>query len=327
VGRVLRAEVDCVLSRGQVGAPSRHVASLPRCNARFAAGLHNGCSLSSTGHRRVARLSFFRRRGPLQLDSTLLNDDLTPMPAGCEGCRNAEALDFEFTMAFQPIVDASNRTVYAHEALVRGPGGESAFSILARVDANNRYAFDQACRVRAIELATSLGMQSKLSINFLPNAVYRPEACIRTTLSAAQRCGFPLTNIMFELTEDERATDLTHLASIFDEYGRHGFVTAIDDFGAGYAGLELLAAFQPHVIKIDMGLVRDVNSHRPRRSIVSGIIGMCTELGITVIAEGVETVAEFQTLRALGISLFQGYLFARPALRALPAIDWSALDA
>lgn len=249
------------------------------------------------------------------------------MPAGCDGCRNADALGFEFTMAFQPIVDASDRTVYAHEALVRGPRGEGALSILARVDASNRYAFDQACRVRAIELATSLGMQSKLSINFLPNAVYQPQACIRTTLSAAQRCGFPLENIMFELTEDERATDLAHLAAIFDEYGRHGFVTAIDDFGAGYAGLELLAAFQPHVIKVDMGLVRDVDSHRPRRAIVAGILDMCAELDIAVIAEGVETVGEFQTLREMGISLFQGYLFARPALQALPVVDWSALDA
>ncbi|MDP9898098.1 EAL domain-containing protein [Variovorax ginsengisoli] len=254
-------------------------------------------------------------------------DNPTPGPAGCDGCRNADGLGFEFTMAFQPIVDTSSRTVYAHEALVRGLKGEGAASILSRVDASNRYAFDQACRVRAIELATSLGMQSKLSINFLPNAVYRPQACIRTTLSAARRCGFPLENIMFELTEDERATDLAHLAAIFDEYGRHGFVTAIDDFGAGYAGLELLAAFQPHIIKIDMGLVRGIDSHQPRRSIVAGIMGICTELGIRVIAEGVETAAEFKALRAMGVTLFQGYLFARPALQALPAVDWRALEA
>ena len=228
-------------------------------------------------------------------------------------------------MAFQPIVDLVHRTVYAHEALVRGVNGEGAASVLARVDAGNRYAFDQACRVKAIEQATALGMRSKLSINFLPNAVYRAEACIRLTLATAERCGFPVEDIMFELTEDERANDLPHLTSIFKEYERRGFITAIDDFGSGYAGFDFLAAFQPDVIKIDMGLVRDVDSHRPRRAIVGGVVRICQELGISVIGEGVETSAEVDTLRDMGVELFQGYIFARPATGDLPVVDWGTV--
>lgn len=240
----------------------------------------------------------------------------------CAGCKSGNKLGFDFTMAFQPIVNVSTRSVFAHEALVRGLAGEGAPSILAKVHEVNRYAFDQACRVRAIELATQLGMQSKLSINFMPNAVYQPRACIRMTLATARRCGFPLDNIMFEVTEDERSADIPHLAGIFEEYERHGFTTAIDDFGAGYAGMELLASFQPGVIKVDMGLVRGIDSSRPRRAIVAGIVSICRELEIVVIAEGVETSAEFRVLRDLGIDHFQGYLFAKPALAALPQVDW-----
>lgn len=231
---------------------------------------------------------------------------------------------FDFTMAFQPIVHLPSRTVFAHEALVRGLQGQDAQSMLSQVTPHNRYGFDQQCRVKAIELAARLGMKSKLSINFLPNAVYRAEACIKLTLSTAERVGFPIENIIFELTEDERSQDLVHLTSIFTEYKRRGFVTAIDDFGAGYAGFEFLSTFQPDIIKLDMHLMRDVDSHRAKRTIVKGMVGICRELGIRVIGEGVETRSELKTLTDMGIELFQGYLFARPALETLPPFDWDA---
>ena len=246
--------------------------------------------------------------------------------SGCSGCRQMDALGFSFTMAFQPIVDAARRTVWGYEALVRGTQGEGAASILGRINASNRYAFDQACRVRAIEQATALGMQERLSINFLPNAVYRAEACIRLTLETAERCAFPVERVMFEVTEDERARDVAHLAAIFREYDKRGFVTAIDDFGAGYAGFELLAEFQPDVVKIDMHLLRDLHTDRVRRTIVGALVRMCRELGICVLAEGVEQRAEVAVLRDMGVELFQGYLLARPALDVLPAVDWAAFD-
>jgi EAL domain-containing protein (putative c-di-GMP-specific phosphodiesterase class I) len=110
----------------------------------------------------------------------------------CEGCGDEAGLGFELTMAFQPIVRASSGEVFAYEALVRGVNGEGAGAVFAHVHQGNRYRFDQMCRVKAIELAAKLGMQAKLSINFMPNAVYQPELCIRTTLEAAQRFGFPI---------------------------------------------------------------------------------------------------------------------------------------
>ncbi|KQP62796.1 EAL domain-containing protein [Methylobacterium sp. Leaf112] len=240
----------------------------------------------------------------------------------CQGCHDGEPLAFDFTMAFHPIVDIERRSVWGYEALVRGTEGQGAFQILSQVDETNRYKFDQACRVKAIELAGSLFLNgdTKLSINFMPNAVYEPAACIRATLEAARRVGFAHEQIMFEFTENERMADVAHVKRIISEYRKQGFVTALDDFGAGYAGLNLLANFLPDLIKLDMELIRGIATSPERQIIIACITTMARELGVTVLAEGVETDAELIALRAAGIHLFQGYLFAKPAIARLPDI-------
>ena len=241
---------------------------------------------------------------------------------GCVGCADGKGVGFDFTMAFQPVVDIFTRRIYAYEALVRGPNGEGAGQVLAQVTAENRYAFDQACRVKAIELAAELGMAkgaARLSINFMPNAVYEPKACIRATLAAAARAGFPLDRISFEITEDERVRDHVHLNGIIDEYRRHGFLVALDDFGAGYSGLNLLADMLPDVVKLDMAMVRGIDANPSRRIITLGMIGVCRELGIQVVAEGVETRSELEVLAVAGVRYVQGFLFAKPSLARLAA--------
>lgn len=242
----------------------------------------------------------------------------------CASCRGGQGLDFDFTMAFQPIVDLRDRSLYAYEALVRGTDGSGAAAILGRVNDQNRYAFDQACRIKAVELAARLQMPCRLSINFLPNAVYQAATCIRATLAAARRFGFPTERIIFEITESEELVDKEHLKGIIGEYQRQHFMTAIDDFGAGYSGLNLLAEFQPDIIKLDMALVRGIDTDPVRQAIVQGILGVCRVLNIEVIAEGIETQGELRQLQTLGIYLFQGYLFARPAFEALPEVAWPA---
>ena len=115
--------------------------------------------------------------------------------AGCTQCRDPKVLGFDFTMAFQPIMNLETDSPFAYEALVRGLNGEGAAEILAKVNDDNRYLFDQACRTKAIELAANFRLHHipgcHLSINFLPNAVYRPETCIRSTLTACSTFGFP----------------------------------------------------------------------------------------------------------------------------------------
>lgn len=250
-----------------------------------------------------------------------IHPDATVFPyKGCAGCHDSAPLSFAFEYAYQPIVDVAKRSIYAYEALVRGPNGESAASVLAQVTDENRYRFDQACRVKAVAGAARLGMQEFLSINFLPNAVYRPEVCIRSTLEAARTHNFPTDKIIFEVTEGERVQDRPHLVNIFREYRRFGFQTAIDDFGAGYAGLNLLAEYQPDIIKIDMDLVRDIDRHAPRQAIVRAIASLCRELGIKVLAEGIETRAERDFLAGCGITLMQGYWFSKPVFQGLANI-------
>ncbi len=241
------------------------------------------------------------------------------MTLGCQGCRNGSGFTLPFSMAFQPIVDIASGATFAHEALVRGANGEGAYTVLSAVDDANRYAFDQQCRVKAIELASSLGLPSKgalLSINFMPNAVYEPHACIRLTLEAARRTGYPLNGMIFEFTESEKL-DTAHLLNILRTYKEIGFKTAIDDFGAGYAGLQLLAKFQPDIVKIDMDLIRAIDVEPVKRSILRHTLRMLDDLGILAICEGVETLGELRALQDVGAHLIQGYLLARPAFESL----------
>lgn len=240
--------------------------------------------------------------------------------AGCTACRD-DQVQFDLAMAFQPIVDVETGRPFAYEALVRGADGRGAGEVLAGVTAETRYAFDQQCRVAAIEGAVAAGLlggDARLSINFLPNAVYSPVACIQLTIRTARATGLPVDRLIFEFTENERM-DAAHVTDIVESYRRMGFATAIDDFGAGHSGLGLLARFTPDLIKLDMELVRDVDQSLTRRLIVDGVAKMAASLGIAVIAEGIETEAEFAALRGLGIRYMQGYLIARPLLRGLPA--------
>lgn len=235
----------------------------------------------------------------------------------CAECAHGAGLPFDFAMALQPIVHAPTGSIYAQEALVRGPQGEPAGEVFRHVTEDNRYAFDQACRVKAIRQAAELQVPSRLSINFMPNAVYRPELCIRTTIEAAETYGFPIRQIIFEFTENEYITNIDHVRDIVRHYQQRGFLTALDDFGAGYAGLNLLAEIATDLIKIDMALVRGIDRDRRRQGIVRALMGLCRELGTQVIAEGVETREEYLALADLGVELFQGYYFGRPAFRAL----------
>ena len=256
----------------------------------------------------------------MSIDST--QEHVSPQHGDrCEHCIRRGALNFAFTFAFQPIVDLELRGVYSYEALVRGPAGESAYWVLHQINDENRYRFDQDCRVAAIELASRLGMTTHLNINFMPNAVYRPENCIMSTLQAADTYGFPIERIVFEVVENDHLAESSRLVEIMTAYKRFGFITAIDDFGAGFAELHMLARFQPHILKIDMDLIRGIEQDKTRQAIVNGTIVMCRQLGVRALAEGVETESEFVWLRNAGIELFQGYFFGKPAFEALPEID------
>ena len=242
----------------------------------------------------------------------------------CSGCRDGADFTIPFAMAFQPIVDTLTGRPFAYEALVRGVDGSGAQTILSGITDVNRYAFDQACRVKAIESAVAAGLMrsdARLSINFLPDAVYSPITCIQLTLQTARACGMPIDRLIFEFTENERMGSPEHVASIIAVYKQIGFSVAIDDFGAGYSGLDMFARFVADEIKLDMELVRGIDRDLRRQTIVRAISSMCGELDTLLIAEGVETAAEAAALRALGVRYHQGFWYAPPLLGALPDLN------
>ena len=239
----------------------------------------------------------------------------------CRECLSGKSLGFEIRMAFQPIIDWKLKDIVGHEALVRGPNGEGAGWVFAKINDTNKYYFDQACRVKAIETASKLELDKVLSINFLPNAIYNPETCIRATIEAADLFGFNIKQIMFEVTEGEQIVNREKLINIFDSYAKRGFITAIDDFGAGYADLSWLDDLKPQILKLDMSLIRDIDIFPKKQEHIQSILEYCSTLKTTVLAEGIESRAELDYLAGLGINLFQGYYFAKPQLEYLVTLD------
>ncbi len=243
-------------------------------------------------------------------------DTVSQQAKACSACREGVGI-FPFTMAFQPIVDMQESRIDAYEALVRGPAGEGAGFVLGQVTPENTYAFDQACRVRAISLAARLGMDRQLSINFLPNAVYRPQACIQATLKAAASSGFPRDRLTFEILESETIANTDHLLAIISEYRKHGFKIALDDFATGYSGLARLAQLKPDIIKIDRELVQNCDKDRSRLAIVASLVSLGNELAVKVVIEGVEHASEVQALKSVGARFIQGFYFAKPLFEGL----------
>ena len=195
------------------------------------------------------------------------------------------------------------------ENLVRGLNNEPAYQIIKRYSGERMGAFDAACRAKAIEVAARIGIQTYLTRNFLPSAALDPVVGLNSTIETAT---------VVEATEGEAIGDPARFAKVINEYRRAGLRLAIDDFGAGYSGLNLLAEFQPDIVKLDMVLVRGIQSHGPRQAIVRAIAQVCVDLGIDLVAEGVETVDEYSWFCDLGVNLYQGYLFAKPMFEAMP---------
>lgn len=220
-----------------------------------------------------------------------------------------------FQYAFQPIVDVEIGRVASQEALIRGLGGASPADVFAAIPARDADAFDRLSRLEAVRSAGALGLQCRLNLNARPGSL---EGGVGELVARAEAVGLRPSQLVIEVTEREAIADVPGFIAIIDEYRTAGVGIAIDDFGSGHSGLNLLADFQPDTLKLDMNLVRGIEGHGPRQAIVRAIHSVCGDLGIDVIAEGVETVGEFAWLQEAGIRLFQGYLLAKPRTAELP---------
>jgi EAL domain-containing protein (putative c-di-GMP-specific phosphodiesterase class I) len=231
-------------------------------------------------------------------------------------------VDFEFSYAFQPIVNARKKEIISFEALVRGPKGEPAASILSRVSDENIYLFDDIGRRKAIEIVSRQKIFKGLNINLSAKELYQVDLNITATFKASRNNGFPVENIIFEVTESECLTDRRNILNNLKLLQEFGFMTAIDDFGMGYSGIKLLLEYQPNYIKLDRALISNIKWDKVKQSVFLGTRRMCEELSIDIVAEGVETAEEYQWLHYAGVDIFQGYYFARPAFETLPNVSF-----
>jgi len=236
-----------------------------------------------------------------------------------DACGLIEILEAQrFVSWFQPILAATDGAVIGHEALLRGqrPDGTLMFpgEIFSLAGDNDLlFQVDRQARESALRCAASVGLQGQLFVNFVPTAIYDPAHCLQSTVGWARRLGFDPGRLVFEVVETERVGDLDHLRCILDFYRDAGYRVALDDMGSGYASLNLLATLKPDIIKIDLEIVRGIDADPQRQSVFRALVGIARDLGIQVLAEGIETQAELAYVIAEGADLVQGYLFARPA--------------
>jgi EAL domain-containing protein (putative c-di-GMP-specific phosphodiesterase class I) len=227
--------------------------------------------------------------------------------------------DITFSHAFQPIFDISENRVCAYEVLLRGANGEGPGSVFSQVEPDDLLAFDQYNRERALILAKKLGIECRIHLNFTPRSVlFEDGRYVTETIEQVQSLGLRPNQLVVEITESEFISDIKSVTKVLNRSRRGQCIIAIDDFGAGYAGLNMLADIQPDVIKLDMTLLRDIDSSGPRQAIVSAINNVGLDLGIDILAEGVESEKEFEFLQSIGIEFYQGYLFAKPGFECLP---------
>ncbi len=218
-------------------------------------------------------------------------------------------------MAYQPIVDFPSRTVLGYEALLRRRGARAAEPRRRHRGGDEPRAPPRrrprsACdRRRADE---RIGAETLLFVNLHARDLEDPTLTDPSSPLAAMA-----SRVIFEITERASLEGVREAKERVAHLRQMGFRIAIDDLGAGYAGLTSFAMLEPEFVKLDMSIIRDVHSSRMKQKLVGSMTALCNDMGITVIAEGIETIAERDCLLGLGCRLLQGYLIARPG-KAFP---------
>jgi EAL domain-containing protein (putative c-di-GMP-specific phosphodiesterase class I) len=246
--------------------------------------------------------------------------------AGPAGASDRVGLELTFRaaldalwIAYQPIVSLSDRSVFGYEALMRSahgalPGPQHLLEAAERLQALD--SLGRLIRERAVEPFAAAPPSTLLFINLHPKDLMDPELADP---------GSPLTaiadRVVLEVTERSSLGGLDDVQARVAELRKLGFRIAIDDLGAGYAGLTSFALLEPEIVKIDMTLTRGIDKSAVKQKLVSSLTGLCREMNMTIVTEGVETAAERDTLVGLGCDLLQGYLFAKPG-RPFPAVSW-----
>nr|WP_218645224.1 EAL domain-containing protein [Aquitalea sp. LB_tupeE] len=221
----------------------------------------------------------------------------------------------EYNIVYQPIVQLARHEIIGYEALTRFSGEpvrtpDVWFNEAAEV--NLQEELELVTISKALQGLTHLPGDTYLSLNASPATIVKPSL---TRLLA----GYPLDRLMLEVTEHTSVDDYARMIEAIRPLRACGMKLAVDDAGAGYASFRHILKLQPDIIKLDISLIRQIDSHTECRALAGALIRFAEETGSKVVAEGVETVEELQALRKLEVNNAQGYLLGRPAsLDALP---------
>lgn len=225
--------------------------------------------------------------------------------------------------ALQPVVEPGTGKISYLEALIRSAFGGSPADYFSTIPADKLYEADLHAKNAAFALAKQMDIGSaQIAVNLRPMSLVMVPGAVDILLEQIARNGLVPEQVVVEVTEDEFISRFDEFEKAIHQLRYAGISLAIDDFGAGFAGLSLLARLQPEKLKIDRSLIEAIHTNGPKQAIVQAIVNCCAALEITVVAEGVETVAEWRWLEAAGIRHFQGFLFARPLLNGIPAVAW-----
>ena len=217
---------------------------------------------------------------------------------------------------FQPICNISTYQIHGFEALSRGPEHSPLYSpvpLFKTAAYEGRLSeLESLCRRISIQQFKNSALPGKLFINISPKALLDPNHAKGLTLSLVQDLGLHPSQVVIELSEQYPADDIDLLKSCLNHYRSQGFLTAIDDLGAGYSGLRLWSELAPDYVKIDRHFIDSIDSSPVKQEFVRSIVDLCQNLSCKVIAEGIETEKELAVLKQLGIIYCQGYLLGRP---------------
>jgi EAL domain-containing protein (putative c-di-GMP-specific phosphodiesterase class I) len=230
----------------------------------------------------------------------------------------------ELWSVYQPIVSLADRSVVAHEALLRGivdgreVGGGDLFFVAEAAGWLPR--LDRIGRESAIVGAAPWLGHDDLYVNVNPTAIYRPQVCLASTERTLHDAGIADAQVVVEVVESHAITDRGHLFSVLEHYRSLGWRVALDHVAAGWTSLSLLAAVRPEVVKLDKGLVQELPDDGAR-TVLRALVDLAHQLGAVVVAEGVETELLADEVTALGADLGQGWLFGRPERPEQPAAE------
>lgn len=227
---------------------------------------------------------------------------------------NLEVLD----IAFQPIINIHTGKTYAVEALLRNHdklGFNSIFDLFDQIYRENfLYSFDVALREKAIQKFILIDNFKNIKLFYnLDNRLFEmPDFSSGNTSKLLRKYGIKKDNICFEISERHEVVTQCNMDKVLTHYKEENFCIAIDDFGVGYSGYKLLYDSTPDVIKIDRFFLADIQKDIKKKVMVRNITHLAIQLGIKVIAEGVETKEELLVCRDIGCHLAQGYLIQKP---------------